>query len=781
MRKSLVLLWLLGLPLLLMAQQRPEYKIGILADFQAAEVSPLLQQLQTEIKAVVGQDAEISFPPELILSNNFNLATAEQQYQTLLDNDTDIILAFGVVNNAIIEKQTVHKKPTILFGAVNRDVIGIDLSKASSGIENFTYLVESESFEEDLNTFHQLTSFKNLGIAVDAPFLEILPLEEVFSREVKALDAGYKLIPFQSVDDILNGLEGIDAIYMAGGFFLTDEENLQLAKTFIEKKIPSFTTNGADDVRTGIMATNQSNDNLPQFFRRIALCVEAYINGTPLAELPVYIDYTPRLTVNYNTAEAIGVPIKYSLIAETDFVGEFKNVLSEKQYNLLTVIDEALKNNLSLQATQKDVDLSGQDVKSAVSNYLPSVTASSTGTYIDPDLAEISNGQNPEFSTSGNITLQQTLFSEAANAGIAIQKNLQKAQEENFNAAELDLIFDASNVYFNALILKANLQIQSQNLDLTKRNLQIATQNFEAGEAGKSDVLRFRSEMAQNTQSMVEAVNQLEQGFITLNQVLNNPTALEIDVEDARLDDAIFTEYNYEQLVSLLDDPSLREPFVDFLVEEAYKNAPELRSLDFNLRATERNVKLNSYGRLLPTLALQGQYNRTFSRSGAGSVAPVGFPQVDGNYNVGLSLSIPIINQNLTNINRQTAIIQKEQLEINKENTSLAISANVRSGVYNLVNQLSNIQLSKVSEQTAEEALDLTRTSYSSGAVNIVQLLDAQNNYLNAQLARTTAIYNFLINAIQLERFMGYYFLLNTDAKNNEFRQRFFDYLNTRN
>ncbi|MEM7382089.1 MAG: TolC family protein, partial [Bacteroidota bacterium] len=466
---------------------------------------------------------------------------------------------------------------------------------------------------------------------------------------------------------------------------------------------------------------------------------------------------------------------------DTDFVGEFINVLSEKRYTLLTTIDDALKNNLNLQSSQKDVELSNQDVKSAVSNYIPSVTASGTGTYIDPDLAEVSNGQNPEFSTTGNITLQQTIFSEAANANISIQKSLLKAQEANFNATELDLIFDAANVYFNSLILKANLQIQSRNLDLTKRNLEIATQNFEAGQAGKSDVLRFRSQMAQNTQSMVEAVNQLEQGFISFNQVLNNPTGMEIDVEDVDMDDEIFSEYNYDQLVSLLDDSTLRDPFIEFLIEEAYKNAPELRVLDYNLEATDRNVKLNSYGRLLPTLALQGQYNRTFSRSGAGSVAPVGFPQVDSNYNLGLSLSIPIINQNLTNINRQTAIIQKEQLEINKENTTLAISANVRNGVLGLVNQLSNISLSQVSEEAAKEALDLTQTSYSSGAVNIVQLLDAQNNYLNAQLARTNAVYNFLLNALQLERFLGYYFLLNSEEDNNAFRQRIFEFLNSRN
>ena len=568
---------------------------------------------------------------------------------------------------------------------------------------------------------------------------------------------------------------------MAGGFFLTREEIKQLARTFIDAKLPSFTVNGTEDVKDGMMATNRSDDNLDQFFRRIALTIEAYVSGTPLSDLPIFIDYTPRLTINYNTAESVGLPIKYSLIGQTDFVGEFKNVISEKDYDLLLAINDALQNNLSLQSNQKDVELARQEIKSANSNYLPNVTASGAATYIDPDVAEISMGQNPEFSTSGNITLNQTLFSEAANANISIQKNLQKAQEENFNATELDLIFDVSNAYFNALILKVNTQIQSRNVELTKRNLEVAQQNFQAGQAGKSDMLRFRSELAQNTQTMVEAVNQLEQSFLFLNQLLNNPVDMEIDVEDVELNEGIFEQYNYQDFFELLDNPTLREPFIGFLIEEANRNAPELKSLDYNLEATKRNIRLNDYGRFLPTLALQGQYSSTFSRSGAGSTPPQGITLADNTYNAGLNLSIPIVNQNLSNINKQTAIIQKEQLEINKSNFQLGISANIHNAVLNLVNQMSNIQLSTISEETAQEALELTQAAYSSGAVNIVQLLDAQNNYLNAQVARANATYNYLISALQVERFLGYYFLLNSEEKNNEFTQRFFEYLNTRN
>ncbi|GAA4272447.1 TolC family protein [Aquimarina gracilis] len=781
MKRSLVLLFLFSI-FSGVSQVKQNYTIGILVDYTTSEVEPLLTKLQSEIRAVVGEDAVIHIPESNILANNYNLEKAQQNYDQLLNNKTDIILAFGVINNQIISTQKVHKKPTILFGAINRDLNSdIDLTKETSGVENFTYLIESESFKVDFKIFKELTGFKNLGIAIDAPFVDILPLKETFDREIGALEANYKLIPFNNPNDIINNLEGIDAIYIAGGFFLTTEENRKLAKAFIDKKLPSFTTNGPNDVSAGIMATNQSDDNLEQFFRRIALSVEAYINGESLSELPVFIEYTPRLTINFNTAERIGFPLKYSLIAQTDFVGEFRNILSEKKYSLLTAIDEGLKNNLSLQASQKNVELSQQDVKTAKSNYLPLLTAAGTATYVDPDAAEISNGQSPEFSTSGNLTVQQTLFSEAVNANITIQKKLQKAQEASFNADQLDLIFNVSNAYFNTLILKTNVQIQVQNLELTKRNLQIAEQNFEAGQSGKSDLLRFRSQMAQNTQAMVEAINQLEQGFITLNQTLNNPINLEIDIDDAALSEGVFKEYNYEEIANLLDDPTLREPFIDFLVDEAKTNAPELKSLQYNLEATTRNLKLNSSGRFLPTIALQGQYNRTFDRSGKGSTAPPGFGLIDDNYNVGLNVSIPIFNQNVTNINRQTAIIQKDQLEINKQSTELGIAANIRTGVLNLVNQISNIELSKISEETAIESLELTQVSYSSGSVNIVQLLDAQNNLLSARVARANATYNYLINSLQLERFLGYYFLLNSDQENEAFRQRFFEFLSTRN
>ncbi|MEM9141366.1 MAG: TolC family protein, partial [Bacteroidota bacterium] len=708
---------------------------------------------------------------EYLFINDFDLALARQNYQALLQGSVDIIIAIGSASNEALQEQTAYPKPTIFFGSINTDLTEVDMEKKTSGIPNFTYLTGLQSFENDLSTFKALTDFKNVGIAIEAPIAATLPIDQTFDRITNTLGVSYRLLPFDTAADITENLEGLDAVYLAGGFFLLDHEITELSEQLIAHNLPSFTSNTPHDVELGIMGTNSSGDNLDQIFRRVALTVEAYVNGNPLSDQYVFIDFDQRLTANFNTMQKLGIPIRYSLMENTDFVGEFKNELSEKTYSLLDVINDNFARNLGLQSQQKDVELSVQDVKTAKSNYYPNVTANASFTNVDESIAFAP--LQPENSTDGNIQLTQTLYSEAATANISVQKNLQKAQEANFSTAQLDAVLEASNLYFNALISKVNLQIQAQNVQLTKENLRLAQQNYEAGQAGKSDMLRFQSQLAQNTQSLVEAINQLQQAFISLNQLLNNPIAFELDVEDAQLGKGVFAEYNYEELAEILDNPLLTEPFVAFLIEEAKKNSPELESLDYNLKAVERNLKLNSFGRFIPTLAFQGSYNQNFNQWGAGSV------DLDpaNNYNIGLNLSLPIFNQYRTNINRQTAKIQQEQLEINTQNTELAIEANVSTAVLNIVNQISNITLSEVSARAAQESLELVQSSYSEGAVSVIQLIDAQTNYLQAQLAQAQATYSFLLNTIQLERFMGYNFLLHTEAENTAFKQRFTNFL----
>lgn len=753
------------------AQEKKSYQIGIILDFKTDETQKLLDRLNTEIKAVVGEDAIISFPNEYTLVHGFNMEAAKQNYESLLNQSVDIIIAVGSMSNMALQDNTEYPKPTLLFGSVNTDMTNLDLTRTTSGISNFTYLMGVQSFEDDLKSLKELSDFKNVGIAIEQGIAESLPLDQTFREVLKDTDASYRIIPFTTMEDVASKLQGIDALYLAGGYFFTDNEVRMLAELLIERGIASMTITGTKDVALGLMATYGNDDNVEQIIRRIALTIEAYVNGEDLADQRIFVDFEKRLTTNFNTMQKLGIPIRYSLIAKTDFIGELQNQLSTKNYSLLDVINENLAQNLFLQSQQKDVELAQQEVKTASSNYYPNVTANAS--LINNDERVARPLISPEFSTDGNVRLNQTIFSEAANANISITKNLQKAQQANYNAAQLDAIFEASNLYFNALVNKVNVKIQNQNLQLTKQNLKIAKQNYEAGQSGKSDMLRFQSQMAQNTQTLIEASNQLGQAFIAINQLLNNPIDFELDIVDAKLGEGVFEDYNYEQLADLLDNPLLTEPFVSFLIKEAKLNSPELVSLDYNLKAVKRSFDLNSFGRLLPTLSLQANYNQNFNQWGVGATDL----DPSNNYNVGLNVSLPILNGFRTNINKQTAKIQLEQLEINKMNTELAIESNVSRAVLNIINQISNIRLSEVSAKAAKEALELVQISYSEGAVSIIQLIDAQNNYLQAQLAQANATYNFLLNMIQMERFLGYNFLLHSKEENDAFRQRFALYL----
>ena len=132
-------------------------------------------------------------------------------------------------------------------------------------------------------------------------------------------------------------------------------------------------------------------------------------------------------------------------------------------------------------------------------------------------------------------------------------------------------------------------------------------------------------------------------------------------------------------------------------------------------------------------------------------------------------------------MNKQIASIQKEQLNLNKENIELGIERNINEAILEIINEITNIELSRISEETAKESLDLVQTSYSNGAVNIIQLLDAQRNYLQSQLSRANATYNYLLSSMRLERFLGKYFLLSTKSENQDFTNRFETFLLNKN
>jgi outer membrane protein TolC/ABC-type uncharacterized transport system substrate-binding protein len=762
------------------SQQRKTYTIGMLSDSYSEDMAPLVKKLQEQIKAVVGQEADIHFEDQYMRSSQLDLEKARQNFEAFEQNpNINIIMAFGPIHNYLLMQKKDFIKPVVLFGTINQDFINLPKGKKTSGINNLTYLITPESITQDLETFRELYPYQNIGIILDDYMIDLFPVQEVLDREFADKDCQYTLLPLRAkvINGLVEELDKVDAVYLGSGTYRDAQEYQSLIRKINQKKLPSFSAMGKDSATSGVLFTHSSSYHSDNFFRRIGLTIEAIVMGKAPEQLPILIDYKKKLTLNGETALHIDFPLKYSQLLSMEVVGDIKKFPFTKKYSLPEVLNQVLEKNYSLLGQKQGVAISKKELSLARSNYLPNLTTSAQSVYIDPEIAKVSNGSNPEFSTSGNITLEQVLYSEEASANIAIQKELAQASEQNFNADQLDAVLNGSMAYFNALISKTNFIIQDENLRVTRKNYEIANQNYSAGQSGKSDVLRWKSELAQATQNIVLAQNNMHQSLHALNETLSNPIDLKIDVEDANLSEGVFEKYDYERVFKVIDDPILRVKFVKFLINEAKTNAPELKALEHNINAAKRTSALYLRSKFLPTLALQGQYNHTFTRKGEGSTYPQGFTAPpDGYYNVALNLSLPIFQRNQRSLNRQKSKLQEEQLKYQKESIELSLERNVNDIISSLATQITNIEFSKISAEAAKESLELTQIGYSNGAVSITSLIDAQRAYIQAQQQQANASYNYLLNFLQLERIISHFFMLNTTEQNQAFANRFFQY-----
>ena len=748
--------------------------LSILIDKKIERTNQEKERLLREIRNVISNDFDVQV--DYLLENDYNLQKAKENYSFLEDKNQDIILVIGVVNNVMVYQNNPNfHTPTIVFGSVNRDFIPVEAERTKSDINNLNYLITPISYTEDLNDFYELYPYENVAVLIDDYKLDILPIREKILEITSNLGVNFELIAVDEDNEDDFDLSSFDAIYLAAGNGFDTKNHSELINVINNYNVPSFSAYGKNDVQEGIMASSQTSSNFQQIYRRIALNIEQIFELEDNAsQVPVQIDYGRGLSINFNTAEKVGLGIKYNLVSETDFIGDFNLIDAENSYGLLDVIGKTIDQNLGLKSAEQDVLISGQDLKSSWSNYFPDISVNASGLIVDPKLAENSLGIYQQYSLQGNVVLNQTLYSQDLTTLIKINKLLNKAQESNFNASTYDAIKDITNVYFNCLVLKTNVIIQAKNLDVTRENLKIATENFEAGSQGKTDLLRFTSEKAQNTQVLVESRNRLQESFNLMNFILNQDISTKIDIQDVSLEDETLERYHYKEFISILNQPNFQESFIAFLVQEGIANAPELKAIGYNQEALDKQIKLNGLGRIVPTLGLQAQYNSNIEQWGVGSDAALVLPN---DYNIGVNLKIPIFNQNRRNIDLKTAKIQKDQLTFNEENFKRDLERRINDAVLSMINEIVNIELSEVSAESAKEGLALTQTSYTEGAVNIAQLIDAQRNYLQAQLDQSSAIYNYLIATLNMEREIGYFFLLHSPEENKAFFERYNQFL----
>jgi len=531
-----------------------------------------------------------------------------------------------------------------------------------------------------------------------------------------------------------------------------------------------------------------NQDVINRISRRVALNVQRILLGEKPVDIPVTISLKQQLTINDATARAIGVSPPWAVLTEAEVIRTQRQI--ERSIDLFQVVNEAVQKNLDLSAKEHFVDAGKQNVNQARSTLLPSVDISGTYLVIDKDRAQSSLGQQPERMLSGDLTATQILFSEPAWANLSIQKNLQKTREFERDQLKLDITQAAAAAYLNILQAKSFERIQQENLKLTRQNLEFARVREVVGSAGPAEVYRWESQIASNRKSVIEANTQRNLAEIQLNRILHRPAEESFETKEIDLNDP-YLIMSYQDILKFIEDRQTFKVFRQFMVEEAFKNSPELAALDAAIDIQNRVLRSASYSFFSPTLALQGNVNNVFSRAGSGSQGfsnsslPPEFSYLsnvfperkDLSWNVAVNLSFPLFSSGGKLATRQKANKELSQLRTEREAIAERIEQRIRSALHISGTSYASIEQANLASEAANKSLEVVQNSYSQGLVSIVVLLDAQNAALVTDLVAANSIYGFLIDLMEVERAYGKFNFFSTDERRKEFFDRANAYL----
>jgi outer membrane protein TolC/ABC-type uncharacterized transport system substrate-binding protein len=775
------------------AQQsdRPVVTIGIIYDGPVAGTEVLAlqgfldlqRQIQEEFLVLTRRDFDARFPIEQRLQGDWALPTIVSALDRLLENpEVDLVLALGPISSALAASRKILPKPVIAPFIVDADAQNLSLVDNRSGVKNLNYLVRTGSSRRDLAKFNALVPFDVVHVLVDATFIEAVPTVRTNAHEISAaLGLTYHLVPVaSSADPALAALDGAEAVYFTPFLRLPLSEFHRLVRGVNQRGIPSFSLQGEIEVQRGVMACLRRVTDTKRMARRIALNMQRVLLGEDAGTLPVTLDQPERLLINLATAEAVGFHPRWRVTLEADVINEpgpwGHRLADVEPLTLTTAVREAVASNLALQASARGVQATAQNVNLARSTLKPGLELSSTMLQIDEDRAEGSFGLQRERTVSGTIGASQILYSDRALANFDISKNAQRAVEMDWEAQRLDVALGAATAFLNVLRAQVLEGVEQENLRLTESNLQLARRRETVGFSGPADVYRWESRLATDRSNLITAHSVVHSAFIVLNQVLHRPMEqlYELQPPDIMGPDLVT---GFGRLGPYIDNMAGFELFREFSVREGLADAPELQALDALIEARERELLASRRSYWSPDLSLFGEFERTFSESGAGEAGTIlgqtaGSSMDRDDWSVGLLFTLPLYAGGAREARVRQAGENLAELRLERDTAAERVELRIRTALFAVASTFPAIELAQEAAEAGRKNLELVTDSYSRGAVSIIDLLDAQNASLRADAFAANAIYDFLIDLVELQRSANNFDFFRSDEGRREWFER---------
>ncbi|MEM7431068.1 MAG: TolC family protein [Pseudomonadota bacterium] len=747
-------------------------RVAIITDgpeYQMQDFAPTFRQ---ELVALTAGEFEVEF---LEYSGNWSRTSIEGAFNSAYaDPNVDLVLVSGFAATQLGGAREAYPKPTFLPLMLNAELVVMPRVGNSSGTKNLNYLTDTVAFAEDLETFRRLLSFDEATVVADASVIEAIGDTDAVQQRIGA-GVDFSFVVHDGSDHDLGARipADVEVILLGGLARMPEDELTRFLDEVADRGIAAFSLTGLKEVKLGALASDTVDLDLVRLARKTALNVQAVLLGGKASEQEVGIEGKRELTINMQTARKIGLSPRFDVLSEAVLINA-EPPAKGVRVDLRGVADMVLAQNLEVAAGRIEVEIGEADVVRARSGLLPQLGVAAALNQRDSSSPFRSIG-SAENSTDGALTLNQMLYSERTVAGYTQQQLNQRATTAGQAALELDRISDAATAYLQTLSAEIQLQIQQDNLTLSKTNLDLARNRVRIGASTAADEFRWESSVATARTAVLAALARREQAHERLNFILNRSADERLQLAPAaKTDPFSMTEKEYNDLIT---NPRRSRWFAEFIVTDGLNMSPELAQIDALIAAAERDVKAKSRAFWLPDFSLEVQYSDNLNQSGIGSGPPL---EGANDWGVSVNASIPLFSGGLRRAELDQAELAVRQLTLQRADIVNRIEQNVLSAYHALNTSYLSIELFEAAATAARKNLELVTDGYRQGTVNVIELLDAQNQSLQADLNANDAVNQFLLDVITLQRASGEFDFMLSAANQAALTERLRSFIESR-
>ena len=427
--------------------------------------------------------------------------------------------------------------------------------------------------------------------------------------------------------------------------------------------------------------------------------------------------------------------IASALIANLSCSNSFSQVLppakqsSNTVLNLQAVVDYTMSKNF-------DVDIAKCDVQEAKGQYIrsyamlmPSLRAQLSGEnfhggeviYFAQPVSLDRVTYRPTLSADYQIYTGGKPFFE-----IGVYKNKYLQAQKAYDDATQKSLYEALSKYYDWLRTYAAYKTTEQSLKEAQTELRINNDRFVSGFGTELEITEAKALVTERKNQLLQAKNKQETSRIELKAVLNVPFSQDVSAEKPTIEPIEFVQ----------EDITLPQ-----LYENAIKNRPDVKALDYAIRAAKNELK-SARSDIMPVINLSG-YVR--------GIGPE-MSDLTRTTQGAISLNVDLLRYMGVNVYGN---IQEVKARLNK---AILQKEKLLNDIYGQIGQCYyDYQLYKDQLDVAQEKIDAAQKQYKitqakeeAGDASKLDILKAQSVLTQAQLEYQTAAMNNNVSQLAL-------------------------------